>query len=93
MARLTDVYKPFSFAHSQGLDAIENQEVIITDVRFTNGRFGPIAIMAVTTGDGQTKTIVTGATVVLPALRQAKEQGLLPINARFYRKDRYWVYE
>lgn len=75
----------------ENLDDIKNQDVTITGVRFTEGQHGEYAIMDVTTEDGETHTVSTGAMFVLDALRGAVEKDGLPATAKFIRRARYWL--
>ena len=77
----------------EGLDDIVGQNVTIHSARIAEGKYGDFAIMRVEDVQGITHDVGSSAMFVLTALRQAIASNAFPIQAKFYRRNRTWVFE
>ena len=75
------------------LDEIADQDVTITDFRLAEGDFGEYAFINVTTETGENVTVITGGMFVIDALKDAKAQKAFPLQAKFHRSGRAWVFD
>lgn len=75
------------------IDEVEDQELTIGAVTFTEGDYGPYALMSVETASGEKLIVSTGAEMIMKCLDEAFKQDAFPLAARFRRKRRRWVVE
>ena len=73
------------------LDDIEGQVVTIHSAEYRTGDFGDYALLAVVLPGGEHVEVMTGAALVLDALKNAQEEGGFPCDATFMKKGRTWV--
>jgi len=80
-------------AIAERLDDIADREVTILGFRVAEGDFGEYAFVDITDESGEKHTVMTGASFVLDALKDAQAKKAFPLNARFTKKGRTWVFE
>lgn len=73
------------------LEDVEGVELTITDFTLDKGDFGQYAYIYATDLNGELYTIRTGAFLILGALKDAKEQGALPVVATFKKRGQTWM--
>ena len=91
MKRLSDYGTIDPDAVGFRLSDVENEEVVITDCDFRNGEFGEYAVMHCTWGEDNEGVIITGAYLVVDALKDASKNKAFPLTAMFTRRGRTWM--
>ena len=71
------------------LEDVAGRDIVITEVQWYEGDFGPYVVMTVVDED-ETVKVRTGATLVLDALADAEANNAFPLVARFRRRGRTW---
>jgi hypothetical protein len=93
MARLSEYGTIDRSTRGKRLEDVAGIELVITDFRLAKGSFGEYAFVDCQDVGGEKFTLVTGATFVLDALKDAKAKGGLPVSAKFVKSGRAWVFE
>jgi hypothetical protein len=93
MARLSEFGTIDRSMRGKRLEDVAGIELVITDFRLTKGSFGEYAFVDCQDVDGEKFTLVTGATFVLDALKDAKTKNALPVTAKFVKSGRAWMFE
>ena len=75
------------------LEDIAGDEVIIRDCDIRTGNFGDFAVITVERDQGELIPVVTGGLFVVDALKDAMAKDAFPVNVRFFRRGRTWMFE
>lgn len=75
------------------LEDIVGLEVKIMGADFREGNWGDFAVMDVMNPDSEVVTVVTGAIFVIDALKDATAKKAFPLDARFMKRGRTWIFE
>jgi hypothetical protein len=75
------------------IEDVAGIELTITDFAERKGEFGEFLAIQAHDADDVEYLIVTGASLIVEALREAKQKHSLPVEAKFVRKGRVWLAE
>lgn len=73
------------------IDQVEGEDLTIDSYVTAKGSFGLYAIMHVTRADGSKVSVSTGASLIMKALKEAKDVNAFPIQAQFARRNKTWI--
>ena len=93
MARLANYGTMNRDMETKRLEDIEGKEVVIQGAKTAPGKWGDYVLMEVVDPSGEVLTIITGAQFVVDAVKDALAKKELPLNAKFFRKGRTWLFE
>ena len=93
MARLADYGIRDRDAVTLRLEDLEGEEVKIMGAEIRDGNWGDFAVMDVMKEDAEVVTVVTGAIFVIDALKDATVKKAFPLDARFFKRGRTWIFE
>lgn len=93
MARLADYGTIERDNSAESLDDVLGLELEISNVEVRHGNFGEFVRFEALDNRGKTHTVSTGAFLVVDALKDAMEQGVHSVSARFIKKGRTYRFE
>ena len=73
------------------LDSVKGKPIVVVDVEECQGQRGIYALINAQDEDGQILVLRTSGSSIIRALRTAKIEGKLPINATFDKDGAVWV--
>lgn len=91
--RLVDFGDIHGSTEIKKIDEVEGLELTIKDFTEAQGEMGVYAFIYCVNPAGDEITVMTGASLILGALRDAKTQGMLPVDAIFKKRGRAWIAE
>jgi len=93
MARLGDYGLKDRESEALRIDDIEGQEVIIQGVDVLEGQYGDFCIMSVVVEGGEIVKVMSGGMFVVDALKDAIAKEAFPVEAKFYKRGRAWIFD
>lgn len=91
MTRLADFVPKPKESTAIRLEDLAGKEVMVVDFRVVEGKFGEFAFVDVMDEAGKVYTFISGARLILAALKAAREENALPCPAVFQKNGRYWT--
>ncbi len=72
-------------------EEVEGEELVIKSYVTAKGSFGTYAIMQVDRANGETAAVSCGGTLIMKALKEAKDENAFPIFATLKRRNKTWI--
>lgn len=93
MKRLSDYRRMPEGPRFEGMEDVQDRDLILHEFRFAEGTYGLYTIMELTDDQGQVHTVSTGAKVIVDTLQNIGDMPDDGLAVRFIRKGRYWTVE
>lgn len=92
MARLADFGKIDRGAVSEPIDSVLGLELTIEHAEVRKGNYGEFVLMTCVDKRGTTHHVSTGAFLIVDAIKDALDQDAFPLNARFEKRGRTYIF-